>query len=305
LNFSAGETSKTIQIPILDDAITENTETFTVVLRNNTSPETVGAPNTVFVTVLDHATTPTLTITNASVVEGNTGATTDAVLSISLSAATGRSVTGNFTTGNSSAFGGASCTTQGVDYESRAGTFSFTPGSTTFTIPVKVCGDTSAEADEQFRVQLANVTGAFIQFNQNQGFGVIVNDDVLELVLEESGPTPDQAAALDAIFAVRDPFRIVSIPDWFPTGPDKNTRVMLFARNLQLNPGELSSAVIVRFTGSTQVVEVSAQDVRAAANPDLTQVVVRLPDGLAPGTYSVFIRAHTRTSNTGTIRIAP
>ncbi len=303
LIFSSGETSKTIQIPILDDATTEPNETFTVALRNNTSPEIVGAPNTVFVTVLDHGIAPTLSISNVAVVEGNTGATTNAVFTINLSAATGRSVTGNFATSNISAFGGASCATQGVDYETRSGTFSFTPGSTTFTIPIKICGDTSAEVDETFRVLLSNPTGAF--FQNNQAFGTIVNDDVLELVLEQSGPIPDQAAALDSILALRDPFRVVGIPDWFPTGSDRNTRVMLFARNLQLNPGETSSAVIVRFTTLSQILEVPAQDVRAVANSDLTQVVVRLPDGLAPGACTVFIRAHTRTSNTGTIQIAP
>ncbi|HEY0765425.1 MAG TPA: SBBP repeat-containing protein [Pyrinomonadaceae bacterium] len=303
LNFSAGETSKTIQIPILDDATTETSESFTVALRNNTNPERVGAPSTVFVTVLDHATTPQLTINNVSVVEGNAGATTDAVFTISLSAATGRSVTGNYATGNLSAFGGASCGTQGVDYESRTGTFSFTPGSTTLTIPIKICGDTSAEADEQFRVQLTNTTGAFPAVAQV--FGLIVNDDVLELVLEESGPTPDQAAVLDSLRLVRDPIPSV-IPDWFPTGPDRNTRVTLFARNLHLDPGEPSAAVVVRFTGSnSQSFDVQAQDVRGVANSDLTQVVVRLPDNLAPGTWTVSIRAHTRTSNTGTIRIAP
>ena len=305
LNFSAGETSKTIQIPILDDSTTESSETFTVVLRNTTSPETVGAPSTVLVTVQDHSTTLLLTIANVSVVEGASGATTDAVFTINLSAATGRSVTGNFATGNFSASGGASCANQGVDYESRTGTFSFNPGSTTFTIPIKICGDTSAEADETFRVQLTNASGAVFQVSQ--GVGSIVNDDVLELVLEESGPAPDQAAALDSIFAFRDPFRIVGIPEWWSTpGNDRNTRVVLFARNLQLNPGELPGAVIVRFTSSTnQIFEVPAQDLRPVANSDLTQVVARLPDNLAPGVCSVFIRAHTRTSNTGTIRIAP
>ena len=155
-------------------------------------------------------------------------------------------------------------------------------------------------------MQLSNLSGAFIQFNQNQGLAAILNDDVLELVLEESGPTPDQAAVLDSILAVRDPFRIVGIPDWFTTGSDRNTRVMLFARHLQLNPGEPSPAVVVRFTGSdNQIFEVPVEDVRAVANSDLTQVVVRLPDNLVPGTCTVFIRAHTRTSNTGTIQIVP
>ena len=304
LNFTAGETSKTIQIPILDDSTTETSETFTVALRNNTSPETVGAPSTVFVTVLDRTTTPLLMITPIAVIEG-TGATTDAVFTINLSAATGRSVSGNFATSNLTAFGGASCaTTQGADYESRSGTFSFTPGSTTFTIPIKLCGDTSAEADETFRVVLTNPSGAVVV--TNQGFGTIINDDILQLVLEESGPTPGQAAVLDAILALRDPFPVVGLPDWVTTGIDRNTRVVLFARNLQLNPGESSAAVIVRFTGSnSQIFEVPAQDVRPVANSDLTQVIVRLPDNLPSGTCTVFIRAHTRTSNTGTIRIAP
>ena len=304
LNFTAGETSKTIQIPIIDDTTTETNESFTVALRNNTSPETVGAPSTVFVTVQDRTTTPLISIANVSVVEGNPGTTTDAVFTISLSAATGRAVSGNFATANFSSFGGASCATQGADYESRTGTFSFTPGTTTFTLPIKVCGDTSAEADETFRVLLTSPSGAVIVVNQ--GVGTIVNDDILELVLEESAPNPDQAAVLDSILAIRDPLSIVGIPEWMSTGIDRNTRVVLFARNLQLNPGESSSAVFVRFTGSnSQIFEVPAQDVRAVANSDLAQVTVRLPDNLAPGTCTVFIRAHTRTSNTGTIRIAP
>src|SRR6185436_3747238 len=100
-----------------------------------------------------------------------------------------------------------------------------------------------------------SASGAVIQ--PNQGFGTILNDDVLELVLEEAGPTSDQAAVLDSILAVRDPFQIVGIPDWYPTLTDRNTRVALFARHLQLNPGEFSSAVVVRFTGSdNQIFEV-------------------------------------------------
>jgi hypothetical protein len=73
-----------------------------------------------------------------------------------------------------------------------------------------------------------------------------------------------------------------------------------------LNPGELSSAVIVRFTSSTnQIFEVAAEGVRPITNTDLTQVVVRLPNNLAAGNCSVFIRAHTLVSNSGSLRIAP
>jgi hypothetical protein len=254
--------------------------------------------------VQDRTTIPVLSISSASVVEGNTGNTTEALFTVNLSAATGRAVSVNYATSNFSAFGGTTCNNSGVDYQTTSGLFSFNAGDTTFTIPVKVCGDTSAEANETFRIILSNPFGATLLVNQGVGFGTIVNDDVLGLILEDSGPNPNQAAALDSVLALRDPFRVVGIPDWFPTGDDKNTRVALFAQNLQLNPGELPSAVIVRLTASNnQIFDVAAEDVRAIPDSDFTQVVIRLPNNLVAGPCTVSIRAHTRVSNSGIIRI--
>src|SRR5262249_5632205 len=203
-----------IQVPIIDNEPTEPDETFTVSLRNPPTLESLGAPSTTTVTVQDHSTIPTMSILDLSVVEGNPGTTTDVLFRVEISAATGRAVGGNFATSNLSAFGGASCNDQGVDYEARAGTFSFATGSTQTNIPVKICGDTSAEANETFRVILSNVSGATL-LPSAQGLGTIVDDDVLGLILEESGPSSAQAAALDQLLGLRDPFRIVTIPDWF------------------------------------------------------------------------------------------
>lgn len=55
LQFAAGETSKTISIPIIDDAIVEGDETFQVVLANPTGV-TLGAPATATVTIHDNDT---------------------------------------------------------------------------------------------------------------------------------------------------------------------------------------------------------------------------------------------------------
>ena len=83
------------------------------------------------------------------------------------------------------------------------------------------------------------------------------------------------------------------------------TRVF-FVRGLALNPGESPSAVIVQLgANNTQFFDVPAEDVRAVPNFEFMQVVVRLPNSLPPGTCTVTIRAHSRTSNPGTIRIAP
>jgi len=271
-------------------------------LRNPSTLESLGSPSTMFVTLQDRSTTPLVVISSPSVVEGNKGTTIDEVFTLTLSAATGRDVSGNFATANLNAFGGAKCNNNdGVDYLSKSGAFSFQPGTTTFTIPVTICGDQYAEANETFRVNLTNVTGAAVIFNQ--GIGTIVNDDVLGLLLEESGPVPGAAAALDAVIGTRDPFRLV-MPDWYDALPP-NTRVMLFAQNLQLNPGESSAAVNVRIAVNNNfVAQVSAESVRPLRDSEFAQVVFRLPT-IAPGTYQVFIIAHNQISNAGTIRIAP
>jgi len=81
---------------------------------------------------------------------------------------------------------------------------------------------------------------------------------------------------------------------------------MIFAQNLRLNQGETASSIIVILVdGNGQTFNVPATDVRPVQNADLTQVLFRLPDTLAPGTCNVTIKAHGQTSNTGTIRITP
>src|SRR6185436_12826856 len=236
--------------------------------------------------------------------EGNIGTTTDATFIINLSAATGRAVSVNFATTNLSASGGSKCGSPGVDYESASGNLVFSPTVTAFAIPIKVCGDNNAEANESFRIAFSSPVGAAIQVNS--GFGTILDDDLLELLLEESGPVPGQAAAVDALLAVRDPFRVQGIPDFWPNVVDRNTRVAFYVRNLQLNPGESSSAVVVRFfVGFSFFASVPAENVRPIPNTEFTQVVVRLPTGLPPNTYTIQILAHSKLSNTGTIRVIP
>jgi hypothetical protein len=179
---------------------------------------------------------------------------------------------------------------------------SFSPGNTSVTIPVKICGDNSAEANEIFRLILSSPVNAIVESPQPNGR--ILDDDQLEILHDESGPGVDQAAALDSVLMLRDPFRVV-VPDWFTIGPDRSTRVMFFVRGLQLNPGESSSSVTVGLISNSQSFAVSAQDVRAVPNTDFAQVVIKLQPDMAPGTYTVAVIAHFKTSNTGTIRIAP
>jgi hypothetical protein len=121
-----------------------------------------------------------------------------------------------------------------------------------------------------------------------------------QLRLEQNGPNANQAAALDAVLLLRDPFQVHSVAQWFYPGSDQNTRVMVFAANLPVGP-----VTVGLMDANNQSFEVAAEDVRAVANSDFSQVTFRLPDNLAPGTCTVTVKVGSLFSNAGTIRIVP
>ena len=87
---------------------------------------------------------PKLSIADATVPEGNSG-TSDAVFSVTLSAATSETVTVAFATADGTA-------TAAADYQAANGTLTFPAGQTAVHITVAVIGDIVREADETFAV---------------------------------------------------------------------------------------------------------------------------------------------------------
>ena len=118
---------------------------------------------------LDYNSTPTpsLSINDASVTEGNSGTQT-ATYTVTLSAASASVVTVNYATANGTA-------TAGSDYVAGNGTLTFAPGETSKTISVTVNGDTTFESNETYFVNLSSPSGATL--SDSQGTGTIVNDD--------------------------------------------------------------------------------------------------------------------------------
>jgi hypothetical protein len=119
-----------------------------------------------------------------------------------------------------------------------------------------------------------------------------------QLRLEENGPNASQAAALDAVLLTRDPFHVQATATWFYPGSDQNTRVMIFASNLPAG-----SVVVHLVDANNQSFDVAAEDVRAVANSDFSQIKFRLPDNLAAGNCTVTVKVGALVSNAGTIRI--
>jgi aryl-phospho-beta-D-glucosidase BglC (GH1 family) len=121
---------------------------------------------------LGGTTTPSLSIGDVQVMEGNSGFT-DAAFVVSLSAPSGKTVTVNYSTQDGTA-------TAPSDYTAASGTLTFAPGETSKTIHIQVRGDTVVEPNETFFVNLSSPTNATIA--DGQGQGTILNDDV--------GPAP-------------------------------------------------------------------------------------------------------------------
>ena len=101
--------------------------------------------------------------------EGNTGTKT-ASFTVTLSAASGQTVTVNYATANGTA-------TAGSDYVARTGTLTFAPGVTSQPVAVTLNGDALNEADETVLVNLSGATNATI--TDSQATLTITNDDAL------------------------------------------------------------------------------------------------------------------------------
>jgi uncharacterized repeat protein (TIGR01451 family) len=122
--------------------------------------------------------TPSLSINDASVAEGNSG-TTMATFTVSLSApAQGADITFDIATADGTA------KTSDSDYVTRSLTGQIVPaGQTSYTFTVTVNGDTNVEPDETFVVNVTNVSGASVI--KAQGMGTILNDDLPALSIND------------------------------------------------------------------------------------------------------------------------
>ncbi|HKQ66927.1 MAG TPA: Calx-beta domain-containing protein, partial [Methylomirabilota bacterium] len=193
LTFAPGTTSRQITVPVLGDTLVEPTEAFSVNLSAPTNATLADGQGLGTITNDDAAATPTLTIGDATVAEGNAG-TTNLLFTVTLSAASVQPVTVDFATSNGTALAPG-------DYATRTGTLTFAPGVTTQQITVPVVGDLVFETNENFLVNLTNVVNATIA--DGQGVGTITNDDnAPTLAINDVTVTEGNAGTTNAVFTV-------------------------------------------------------------------------------------------------------
>jgi len=171
LTFAAGQTSKTLSVPILGDTVVEPHETFYITLSNPSNATLTKATGTGTIPDDD---TAAITIADVSLPEGNAGTSV-----MTFTATLDKAVSGGFTVNYATADGTA--TTADNDYVAATGTLTFagTAGETrTFTVTVN--GDTRVEANETFTVSLNTVSNAAISITDT-AVGTILNDDQVVL----------------------------------------------------------------------------------------------------------------------------
>nr|WP_099206288.1 putative Ig domain-containing protein [Xanthomonas citri] len=179
----AGSSSATFTVLVNGDTLAEPNETFFVNVSNVTGA-TVSDGQGLGTIVNDDA-QPALSIDDVSVNEGNSGTTT-ATFTVSLSAASGQTVTVNYATADGTA-------TAGSDYVARSGTLTFAPGVTAQGVAVTVNGDTAVEPNETFSVGLSGASNATIA--RATGTGTILNDDAVVTISPASLPAATAGSA--------------------------------------------------------------------------------------------------------------
>jgi CSLREA domain-containing protein len=138
-------------------------------------------------------TSPTISIADTSVTEGDAGTTT-ATFTVSLSAPSPDTVTVGWATADGTA-------TSPADYEADSGTVTFAPTDTSETIDVTVNGDLIDEGTgETFQVNLSNAGGATIA--DGQGIGTITDDDTATISIDDVAVAEGNSGTTPATFTV-------------------------------------------------------------------------------------------------------
>jgi hypothetical protein len=167
ISIAAGVLTNAVSVAVIGDLLDEPNETFGLVLSAPVNARL--SDGSALGTIVDDDPVPSLAIHDATVTEGNTGFT-EARFEVRLSAASGRVVTVEVAAVSGTAF-------VNEDFQPIGASLKFDPGIVTREVVVAVNGDTQAEPDERFVVELRNAVNAVLQ--TDRALGSILNDDAL------------------------------------------------------------------------------------------------------------------------------
>ena len=182
LTFAPGETSRTVSVTTLDDALDEPAETFALTLSSpaNATLDVASAGGT----IVDDDVPPQLSVAGAS---GDEGKALD--FAVSLSSASGQTVTVNHAATDGTALAGQ-------DYQAVQGTLTFAPGATSRIVSVATLDDAQDEPAETFTLTLSSPANATLAAAIAEGW---ILDDDAGPQLSVAGTSGDEGSALDFV----------------------------------------------------------------------------------------------------------
>ena len=171
LTIPAGSSTGTISIPILEDNIDENSESFELNLTNSNLGSI--ADNQGIGTINDNDAAPQISINDNSIIENGGNVT----LTLSLTNPSAFDIDVDYTTSDGDAI-------STNDYTTLAGTLTIPAGNTTATLSFTINDDLIDENDEVFYVDLTNPVNATISDNQGQ-ITIIDNEGPPSLFIDD------------------------------------------------------------------------------------------------------------------------
>ena len=181
VNFTPGTTVQTIIVAIMDDAIDETNETFTIALSSPVNASL--SDNSSTITITDDEGLPSLSVASASVVDDNT----TLAANVTLSAASALQIEVDYATADGTAIAGQ-------DYTTTSGTLTFAPGQTSLSVAIPILGDVIDEEDETFTLNLSSPDNASI--STAQATMTITDNDGAPTISISDNSTADESAAI-------------------------------------------------------------------------------------------------------------
>jgi hypothetical protein len=182
LTFTPGVTQTAFNIAIVDDALVENAETFSVTLSNPVSA-TLGTPSSAQVTIADND-LPTVQLSSAGYSVNENAGTVP--ITVTLDQATPFTVTVAYASSDGTAAAPG-------DYITATGILTFTPGVTQTALNVAIVNDALIEGDETFSLTLSNPTNATLGAPASADI-TIVDDDQPQVQFSSATYTTDESA---------------------------------------------------------------------------------------------------------------
>ncbi|MFB2970919.1 choice-of-anchor D domain-containing protein [Aerosakkonema sp. BLCC-F183] len=187
INFAAGETLKTVNIPIVNDSIAEGDETFNLALGFPANGATVAPPKTATVTIQDGtSSSPTSSPTNAGTLEFTSptfavdeNGTPIASVTVTRTGGSQGAVSAKLLLNGGTALGGTS-PSSGADYNNNFIAVNWADGDTVpKVVNIPIFNDTVIEGNETVNVSLCDSTGGATIGTLNSAVLTITDDEGL------------------------------------------------------------------------------------------------------------------------------